>query len=49
VVSARCDVLYFSVMTDTTVKLVAGILCLVLVAIIILRRKNKKKTDEDEF
>lgn len=36
-------------MTDTTVKLVAGVLCLVLVAIIILRRKGKKKTEEDEF
>jgi len=36
-------------MTDTTVKLIAGVLCLVLVAIIILRRKGKKKTEEDEF
>ena len=36
-------------MTETTVRVVAGILCLALVAIIFLRRKNKKKTDEDEF
>ncbi len=36
-------------MTDTTVRVVAGILCLVLVAIIFLRRENKKKTDEDGF
>jgi hypothetical protein len=36
-------------MTESTVKLVAGVLCLVLVAIIILRRKGKKKTGEDEF
>ena len=36
-------------MTESTVKLVAGILCLVLVAIIILRRKGKKKAGEDEF
>jgi hypothetical protein len=36
-------------MTETTVKLIAGVLCLVLVAIIILRRKGKKKTEEDEF
>jgi hypothetical protein len=36
-------------MTDTTVKLVAGVLCLVLVAIIILRRKGKKKAGEEEF
>ena len=35
-------------MTQGTVQLVAGILDLVLVAIIILRRKGKKK-DEDEF
>jgi hypothetical protein len=36
-------------MTESTVKLVAGVLCLVLVAIIILRRKGKKKASEDEF
>jgi len=32
-----------------TVQLVAGILAVVLVGIIILRRKGKKKTEEDEF
>jgi len=42
-----CSIL--PLMTDSTVKLVAGILCLVLVAIIILRRKGKKKADEEEF
>jgi len=36
-------------MTESTVKLIAGVLCLVLVAIIILRRKGKKKAGEDEF
>ena len=37
------------IMTQGTVQLVAGILALVLVAIIILRRKGKKKQDEDDF
>ena len=36
-------------MTESTVKLIAGVLCLVVIAIIILRRKGKKKADEDEF
>lgn len=37
-------------MDETTVKLVAGIGCLVLVGIIIMRRKGKKKTTtEDDF
>jgi LPXTG-motif cell wall-anchored protein len=36
-------------MTQGTVQLIAGILCLALVAIIILRRKTKKKADEEEF
>lgn len=36
-------------MTQDTVKIVAGILAVVLVAIVILRRKNKKKDAEDEF
>ena len=35
-------------MTQSTVQIVAGILCLAVIAIIILRRKGKKKT-EDEF
>ena len=34
-------------MTQGTVQLVAGILALVLVGIIILRRKNKKKQEDD--
>ena len=36
-------------MTQDTVKLIAGILCVVLIAIIFLRRKGKKKSTEDEF
>jgi hypothetical protein len=36
-------------MTNETVKLIAGILCVILIAIIILRRKGKKKAGEDEF
>jgi hypothetical protein len=43
------DCFILPLMTDTTVKLVAGLLCLVLVAIIIMRRKNKKKTSEEDF
>jgi LPXTG-motif cell wall-anchored protein len=34
-------------MTQGTVQLVAGILCLVVIAIIFLRRKGKKKTEDD--
>jgi len=37
------------VMTQSTVQIVAGILAVVLIAIVILRRKGKKKGDEDEF
>ena len=38
-------------MDETTVKLIAGLGCLVLVGIIILRRKStkKKSTNEDDF
>ena len=36
-------------MTQSTVQVVAGILAVVLIAIVILRRKGKKKGDEDEF
>jgi LPXTG-motif cell wall-anchored protein len=36
-------------MDQGTVKLVAGILAVVLIAIIFLRRKKKKGTAEDEF
>jgi len=35
-------------MTQSTVQIVAGILCLAVIAIIIMRRKGKKKS-EDEF
>lgn len=31
------------------VQLVAGILCLALIGILIMRRKGKKKHTEDEF
>jgi hypothetical protein len=36
-------------MSQGTVQLIAGILAVVLIAIIILRRKGKKTKDEDEF
>jgi len=36
-------------MDQNTVKLIAGILAVVLVAIIFLRRKKKKGAVEDEF
>jgi LPXTG-motif cell wall-anchored protein len=36
-------------MTQGTVQLIAGILCMVLIAVIIYRRKSKKKSAEDEF
>jgi LPXTG-motif cell wall-anchored protein len=36
-------------MTQGTVQLIAGILAVVLVAIIILRRKGKKAKTDDEF
>jgi hypothetical protein len=36
-------------MTQGTVQIVSGILAVVLVAIVILRRKGKKKDAEDEF
>jgi hypothetical protein len=35
--------------TQGEVQLVAGILAVILVAIALLRRKGKKKSDEDEF
>jgi len=31
------------------VQLIAGILCLALIGILIMRRKGKKKRQEDEF
>jgi LPXTG-motif cell wall-anchored protein len=36
-------------MTQSTVQIIAGILAVVLIAVVILRRKGKKKADEDEF
>jgi hypothetical protein len=35
--------------TQGTVQLVAGLLAVVLIAIVFLRRKAKKKPEEDEF
>jgi hypothetical protein len=35
--------------TQGEVQLVAGILAVILIAIVILRRKGKKKPEEDEF
>jgi LPXTG-motif cell wall-anchored protein len=34
---------------NTTVKIIAGVLCLILVAVLFLRKKGKKKTNEEEF
>jgi hypothetical protein len=34
---------------QNVVQLVAGILCVALIVIVILRRKGKKKHQEDEF
>ena len=36
-------------MTQGTVQLVAGILAVILIAIVIMRRKTNKKKDEDDF
>jgi LPXTG-motif cell wall-anchored protein len=36
-------------MTQETVQIIAGVLAVLLIGIIIMRRKNKKKTQEDEF
>ena len=35
--------------TAGTIRIVAGVLALVLVGVIFLRRKGSKKKDEDEF
>jgi hypothetical protein len=32
-----------------TIRIIAGVLALVLVGVIIMRRKGSKKKDEDEF
>jgi hypothetical protein len=34
-------------MTQGTVQLIAGVLCLLLIAVIFLRRKGRKKTEDD--
>jgi LPXTG-motif cell wall-anchored protein len=36
-------------MTQGAVQLVAGILAVILIAIVFLRRKGKKKSEDDEF
>jgi len=36
-------------MTQETVQIIAGVLAVVLIGLIIMRRKSKKKTQEDEF
>ena len=35
--------------TQDTVRIIAGVLCILLVVIIILRRRGKKNKTEDEF
>lgn len=36
-------------MDQGTIKIVAGVLCLVLLGIIVMRRKTAKKKVEDDF
>ena len=36
-------------MTQETVKIVAGVLAVILIGIVFLRRKSRKKTEEDDF
>jgi len=36
-------------MSTGTVQLIAGLLCVVLIGIIILRRKGRKKPADDDF
>jgi LPXTG-motif cell wall-anchored protein len=36
-------------MTQETVQIIAGVLAVLIIGIIIMRRKNKKKTQDDEF
>lgn len=36
-------------MTNETVQIVAGLLCVLCVVIIVMRRKGNKKKVEDEF
>ena len=35
--------------TQGTVQLVAGVIAVALIAIVLFRRKGKKKSEEDEF
>ena len=34
-------------MDQATIRIIAGVLCLVLVAVILMRRKGKKKVEDD--
>ena len=51
------NALYFPLLTDRrlnpmsqgTVQLIAGLLCVALIGIIIVRRKGKKKSADDDF
>jgi len=36
-------------MTQETVRIISGVLAVLLVGLIVLRRKSKKKQQEDEF
>jgi LPXTG-motif cell wall-anchored protein len=36
-------------MSSSTVQLIAGLLCVALIGIIILRRKGKKKPADEDF
>jgi LPXTG-motif cell wall-anchored protein len=36
-------------MTQETVQIIAGVLAVLIIGIVIMRRKNKKKTQDDEF
>jgi LPXTG-motif cell wall-anchored protein len=36
-------------MTQETVQIIAGVLAVLIIGIVIMRRKSKKKTQEDEF
>jgi len=36
-------------MTQETFQIIAGVLAVLIIGIVIMRRKSKKKTQEDEF
>jgi LPXTG-motif cell wall-anchored protein len=36
-------------MTQETVQIIAGVLAVLIIGIVVMRRKSKKKTQEDEF